>query len=119
MPPPVAANSFCSVLSPPPQVRSVAEDPERLFALKRLRKDHVVQKHQQNHVLMEKRVLQQSRCPFIVRWAHRSAGVQCVCVCVLGEVLGVPLPPSLCKPPAATVEELLQGLGREVAPAWE
>ncbi|XP_042302153.1 cGMP-dependent protein kinase 2-like isoform X2 [Sceloporus undulatus] len=40
---------------------------ERLFALKRLRKDHVVQKRQQEHVLMEKQVLLQSRCPFIVR----------------------------------------------------
>ncbi|XP_020663994.1 cGMP-dependent protein kinase 1 [Pogona vitticeps] len=40
---------------------------ERLFALKRLRKDHVVQKRQQEHVLMEKAVLLRSRCPFIVR----------------------------------------------------
>ncbi|XP_062981579.1 cGMP-dependent protein kinase 2-like [Elgaria multicarinata webbii] len=49
-------------------VRS-AEDgaQEGFFALKRLRKDHVVQKRQQDHVLMEKKVLQQSRCPFIVR----------------------------------------------------
>nr|XP_060639725.1 putative serine/threonine-protein kinase PRKY [Anolis sagrei ordinatus] len=51
-------------------VRSVCTEEglaERLFALKRLRKDHVVQKRQQEHVLMEKRVLLQSRCPFIVR----------------------------------------------------
>ncbi|KAJ7341420.1 hypothetical protein JRQ81_005495 [Phrynocephalus forsythii] len=52
-------------------VRSVEEGApsgeERLFALKRLRKDHVVQKRQQEHVLMEKQVLLQSRCPFIVR----------------------------------------------------
>lgn len=47
---------------------------QRLFALKRLRKDHVVQKRQQEHVLMEKKVLLQSRCPFIVRWALRSQG---------------------------------------------
>ncbi|KAF7235867.1 cGMP-dependent protein kinase 1 [Varanus komodoensis] len=49
-------------------VRSVdAGGPERLFALKRLRKDRVVEKRQQEHVLMEKKVLQQSHCPFIVR----------------------------------------------------
>ncbi|XP_015743271.2 cGMP-dependent protein kinase 2-like [Python bivittatus] len=48
-------------------VRSTVEGQDYFFALKRLRKDHVVQKRQQDHVLMEKKVLQQSRCPFIVR----------------------------------------------------
>ncbi|XP_077782812.1 cGMP-dependent protein kinase 1-like isoform X1 [Podarcis muralis] len=48
-------------------VRRVEEGQELFFALKRLRKDHVVQKRQQEHVLMEKKVLRQSRCPFIVR----------------------------------------------------
>ncbi|KAG8122940.1 hypothetical protein E2320_018281, partial [Naja naja] len=48
-------------------VRNTVEGQDYFFALKRLRKDHVVQKRQQDHVLMEKKVLQQSRCPFIVR----------------------------------------------------
>uniref|UniRef100_A0A8C6X2C5 cGMP-dependent protein kinase n=1 Tax=Naja naja TaxID=35670 RepID=A0A8C6X2C5_NAJNA len=47
-------------------VRNTVEGQDYFFALKRLRKDHVVQKRQQDHVLMEKKVLQQSRCPFIV-----------------------------------------------------
>ncbi|XP_053878061.1 cGMP-dependent protein kinase 1-like isoform X2 [Malaclemys terrapin pileata] len=37
-----------------------------LFALKRIRKEHVVRRRQQEHVRTEKRVLEQSRCPFIV-----------------------------------------------------
>ncbi|KAJ6661205.1 hypothetical protein lerEdw1_015342 [Lerista edwardsae] len=48
-------------------VRCVEGSQDHFFALKRLRKDHVVQKHQQEHVLMEKKVLQESCCPFIVR----------------------------------------------------
>ncbi|XP_070591068.1 cGMP-dependent protein kinase 2-like isoform X2 [Erythrolamprus reginae] len=48
-------------------VRNTVEGQDYFFALKRLRKDHVVQKRQQDHVLMEKKVLQQSHCPFIVR----------------------------------------------------
>ncbi|XP_061481930.1 cGMP-dependent protein kinase 1-like isoform X2 [Rhineura floridana] len=48
-------------------VRCVDEGQDHFFALKRLRKDHVVQKRQQEHVLMEKKVLRQSRSPFIVR----------------------------------------------------
>ncbi|XP_053106783.1 cGMP-dependent protein kinase 1-like isoform X2 [Hemicordylus capensis] len=48
-------------------VRYAEEGQAHLFALKRLRKDHVVQKRQQEHVLMEKEVLQRSRSPFIVR----------------------------------------------------
>ncbi|XP_060106997.1 cGMP-dependent protein kinase 2-like isoform X1 [Heteronotia binoei] len=43
------------------------EGQDHFFALKRLRKDHIVQKRQQEHVLMEKKVLQESRSPFIVR----------------------------------------------------
>uniref|UniRef100_A0A674JVH1 Protein kinase domain-containing protein n=1 Tax=Terrapene triunguis TaxID=2587831 RepID=A0A674JVH1_9SAUR len=37
-----------------------------LFALKRIRKEHVVRRRQQEHVRTEKRVLERSRCPFIV-----------------------------------------------------
>ncbi|XP_074845264.1 cGMP-dependent protein kinase 2-like [Carettochelys insculpta] len=40
---------------------------EQLFALKRLCKAKVVQKRQQEHVCMERRVLEQSCCPFVVR----------------------------------------------------
>ncbi|NXG47220.1 KGP2 kinase, partial [Psilopogon haemacephalus] len=39
---------------------------ERLFALKRIRKDWVVQKQQQEHVWTERRVLAGSRSPFVV-----------------------------------------------------
>ncbi|KAM6405825.1 cGMP-dependent protein kinase 1-like [Pluvialis apricaria] len=39
---------------------------ERLFALKRIRKDWVVQRQQQEHVRTERRVLAGSRSPFIV-----------------------------------------------------
>ncbi|KAM9196201.1 cGMP-dependent protein kinase 1-like [Mergus octosetaceus] len=39
---------------------------EQLFALKRIRKDWVVRTQQQEHVRTERRVLAQSRCPFIV-----------------------------------------------------
>ncbi|KAH1173259.1 hypothetical protein KIL84_017098 [Mauremys mutica] len=38
----------------------------QLFALKRIRKEHVVRRRQQEHVCTEKRVLERSRCPFIV-----------------------------------------------------
>ncbi|CAM4528626.1 unnamed protein product [Lepidochelys olivacea] len=38
----------------------------QLFALKRIRKDHVVRRRQQGHVRMEKWVLERSHCPFIV-----------------------------------------------------
>ncbi|XP_030410894.1 cGMP-dependent protein kinase 1-like [Gopherus evgoodei] len=38
----------------------------QLFALKRIRKEHVVLRRQQDHVRREKRVLERSRCPFIV-----------------------------------------------------
>ncbi|XP_066479952.1 cGMP-dependent protein kinase 2-like [Tiliqua scincoides] len=55
------------VLHATDRVRCVEGGQDHLFALKRLRKDHVVQKHQQEHVLMEKKVLQESRSPFIVR----------------------------------------------------
>nr|XP_056708801.1 cGMP-dependent protein kinase 2-like [Euleptes europaea] len=48
-------------------VRYTNEGEDHFFALKRLRKDHIVQKRQQEHVLMEKKVLQESHCPFIVR----------------------------------------------------
>lgn len=48
--------------TPVPQVRCR----ERLFALKRIRKDWVVRTQQQEHVRTERRVLAQSRCPFIV-----------------------------------------------------
>ncbi|XP_077186469.1 cGMP-dependent protein kinase 2-like [Paroedura picta] len=47
-------------------VRYPHEGHDYFFALKRLRKDHIVQKRQQAHVLMEKKVLQESHCPFIV-----------------------------------------------------
>lgn len=67
------ASFFLSV--PPDQVRCVEGNQDHFFALKRLRKDHVVQKHQQEHVLMEKRVLQESRCPFIVRWGILTLGL--------------------------------------------
>ncbi|XP_067406606.1 cGMP-dependent protein kinase 1-like isoform X2 [Emydura macquarii macquarii] len=40
---------------------------EQLFALKRIRKAHVVRRGQQGHVHTEKRVLERSRCPFVVR----------------------------------------------------
>ncbi|XP_075770619.1 LOW QUALITY PROTEIN: cGMP-dependent protein kinase 1-like [Pelodiscus sinensis] len=40
---------------------------DQLFALKRIRKDHVVRRQQQEHVHTEKRVLERSRCPFVVR----------------------------------------------------
>ncbi|KAM9297958.1 cGMP-dependent protein kinase 1-like [Morus bassanus] len=39
---------------------------ERLFALKRIRKDWVVRTHQQEHVRTERRVLARSRSPFVV-----------------------------------------------------
>ncbi|XP_019350457.2 cGMP-dependent protein kinase 1 isoform X2 [Alligator mississippiensis] len=37
-----------------------------LFALKRIRKDHVVRTRQQEHVRTERRVLARSHCPFVV-----------------------------------------------------
>ncbi|KAM9240597.1 LOW QUALITY PROTEIN: cGMP-dependent protein kinase 2-like [Leptosomus discolor] len=39
---------------------------ERLFALKRIRKDRVVQRQQQDHIRTERRVLAGSRSPFVV-----------------------------------------------------
>lgn len=62
--PSLEARPQCLAPSRPacPQVRGGGQ----LFALKRIRKDHVVRKRQQGHVHTEKRVLEQSRCPFIV-----------------------------------------------------
>ncbi|KAM8810024.1 cGMP-dependent protein kinase 1-like [Eudromia elegans] len=39
---------------------------QHLLALKRIRKDRVVQQRQQEHVRTERRVLARSRCPFVV-----------------------------------------------------
>lgn len=50
----------------PTAARAQVRCRERLFALKRIRKDWVVRTQQQEHVRTERRVLARSRSPFVV-----------------------------------------------------
>jgi len=42
-------------------------DQKRTFALKQLKKKHIVETRQQDHIMSEKRIMSESHCPFIVR----------------------------------------------------
>lgn len=44
-------------------------EPKKTFALKCLRKTHIVETQQQDHVYSEKRIMMNVRSPFICRWA--------------------------------------------------
>ncbi|XP_065072407.1 cGMP-dependent protein kinase 1-like isoform X2 [Rhopilema esculentum] len=45
----------------------LASDPKRTFALKQLKKKHIVETRQQDHIMSEKRIMSEAHCPFIVR----------------------------------------------------
>ncbi len=50
----------------PPQVQ-VKKDTSRTYALKQLKKHHIVETRQQEHIMNEKKIMSESRCDFIVR----------------------------------------------------
>ena len=43
------------------------KDPQKTFALKCLRKKHIVDTRQQEHIFSEKQIMLKGRCPFIAR----------------------------------------------------
>lgn len=45
----------------------LSTDPKKTFALKQLKKKHIVETRQQDHIMSEKRIMYESQCPFIVR----------------------------------------------------
>lgn len=45
----------------------LAKDNKRTFALKQLKKKHIVETRQQDHIMSEKRIMYESHCQFIVR----------------------------------------------------
>ena len=45
------------------------KDPSKTFALKCLRKKHIVDTRQQEHIFSEKKIMLKGRCPFIARSA--------------------------------------------------
>lgn len=51
------------------QVKSTKD--KRTFALKQLKKHHIVETRQQDHIMSEKRIMFEAQSPFIVRWALR------------------------------------------------
>ena len=55
---------FQSAISLQVQLKS---DPTKAFALKCLRKKHIVDTRQQEHIFSEKKIMMQSRCAFITR----------------------------------------------------
>lgn len=40
---------------------------KRTFALKQLKKHHIVETRQQDHIMSEKKIMFEANCPFIVR----------------------------------------------------
>jgi len=50
-------------------------DPSKTFALKCLRKRHIVDTRQQEHIFSEKQIMLKGRCPFIARCVY----VMCLC----------------------------------------
>ena len=56
-----------SSLHCPSQVQ-LASDRSRSFALKCLKKKHIVDTRQQEHIFSEKKIMMSSKCPFITRW---------------------------------------------------
>ena len=45
----------------------LSSDAKRTFALKQLKKKHIVETRQQDHIMSEKRIMSDAHCPFIVR----------------------------------------------------
>lgn len=45
-------------------------DPSKTFALKCLRKRHIVDTRQQEHIFSEKQIMLKGRCPFIARCVY-------------------------------------------------
>lgn len=45
----------------------LSTDAKKTFALKQLKKKHIVETRQQDHIMSEKRIMHESHCPFIVR----------------------------------------------------
>lgn len=45
----------------------LSTDAKKTFALKQLKKKHIVETRQQDHIMSEKRIMYDSHCPFIVR----------------------------------------------------
>ena len=45
-------------------------EPTKAFALKCLRKKHIVDTRQQEHIFSEKKIMMQSRCAFITRYLN-------------------------------------------------
>ncbi|XP_006820496.1 cGMP-dependent protein kinase 1-like [Saccoglossus kowalevskii] len=46
---------------------NIGNDTSRTFALKQLKKKHIVETRQQEHIMSEKRIMSEARCEFIVR----------------------------------------------------
>ena len=44
---------------------------KRTFALKMLKKQHIVDTRQQDHIMSEKKIMSEATCHFIVRYAVR------------------------------------------------
>ena len=68
------------------QLRS---DPSRTFALKCLRKKHIVDTRQQEHIFSEKQIMMQGRCPFVCRYCGSHIGIQ---VCATYTTLTINIP---------------------------
>ena len=45
----------------------LVKDPNKGFALKTMKKHHIVETRQQEHIMSEKRILEESNCDFIVK----------------------------------------------------
>ena len=45
----------------------LSSDAKRTFALKQLKKKHIVETRQQDHIMSEKRIMSEAHCQFIVR----------------------------------------------------
>jgi cGMP-dependent protein kinase len=49
----------------------VKGDPKKTFALKQLKKSHIVDTRQQDHIISEKIIMMESNTPFIVKYVER------------------------------------------------
>ena len=56
---------------------------KRTFALKQLKKKHIVETRQQDHIMSEKRIMSESNCQFIVRWVNHKDYRIFICVDLL------------------------------------
>ncbi len=45
----------------------VKDDSAKTYALKQLKKHHIVETRQQEHIMNEKKIMAESKCEFIVR----------------------------------------------------